>query len=91
MATSFANAQVLDKMTPRKGRTSMYDWATLFDGKPRRLVKGQQFDSEVKSFRARLYTEAKKHSVEVITSTVDDNTIDVQAMVKTAETTAAVK
>jgi len=41
---------------PKAARKTKYNYTELFDGQARRLVKGEDFDVDVKSLRGALYT-----------------------------------
>lgn len=45
---------------PTATRATKYDYTTLFDGQPRRLVQGEDFDVSLQSLRGVLYTRVAK-------------------------------
>jgi hypothetical protein len=73
-------AVVLKKLPEmrRGGRPQVYDWDTLFDGKPRQLTKGVDFYAIPRSFRISIYRAAARKRARV-TVLLDGDTLYVQA------------
>ncbi len=63
--------KVLSVMPARQGgRTEQYPWTEWFDGLPRLLESGVDFDTTTQGIRAVAYSAAKRHGVKVRVATV---------------------
>ena len=73
-------AVVLKKLPEPKrgGRPPVYDWDALFDGKPRQLTRGVDFDACPRSFRISIYRAAARKRARV-TVLMDGDSLYVQA------------
>jgi|SaaInlV_200m_DNA_6_1039755.scaffolds.fasta_scaffold98187_1 hypothetical protein len=71
--------KVLTAMPARQGgRTEQYPWTEWFDGAPRLLESGIDFDTTTEGIRASAYAAAKRHGVKVRVATIGTD-IAVQA------------
>ena len=59
-------------------RQSKYPWATWFDGKPRKMVKGKNFHIPVENFRTLIYVNARERGLSVQTRILNEDTIVVR-------------
>ena len=56
---------------PRNGREELYPWTEWFDGQPRLLEYGIDFDCDTKGFRSTAYAAARRHAVKISAVTCD--------------------
>ena len=59
----------------RVGRPDSYDWGTIFDGKARELVEGEDFEVSTSSFRSCVYKKALSMGFKVKTSKTEEGLI----------------
>jgi hypothetical protein len=64
---------------PSTSRGSKYDWDSLFDGKIYKLVKGEDFDCDLESFRVQAYGAARSRSMFFRSSKLSDTELAIQA------------
>lgn len=60
-------------------RKRLYDWENWFDGQSWKLVRGEDFSTDVVAFRRYLYTVAHTKKVRVRTKVVGDDALMVAA------------
>ena len=64
---------------PSTSRGSKYDWDSLFDGRIYKLVKGEDFDCDLESFRVQAYGAARSRSMFFRSSKLSDPELAIQA------------
>ena len=64
---------------PSTSRGSKYDWDSLFDGRIYKLVKGEDFDCDLESFRVQAYGAARSRSMFFRSSKLSDTELAIQA------------
>lgn len=65
---------------PTTARGSKYDWDTLFDGKIYKLVKGDDFECDLESFRVQAYGAARNRGLTFRSTKLNENELAVQAL-----------
>tara|TARA_R110000764_G_scaffold144689_1_gene232469 strand:- start:261 stop:617 length:357 start_codon:yes stop_codon:yes gene_type:complete len=64
---------------PSSARGSKYKWYELFDGKIYKLVKGEDFDCDLESFRVQAYGAARNRGLFFRSSKISDTELAIQA------------
>ena len=81
--------KVLDAFpTVKRGRTTNYDWATIFNGSVNVCEKGTDFECALKSFRVAAYKAAEERDLTIRTA-IDTEAGTVAVLVGPAESTEA--
>ena len=65
--------KVLTELPPTKRyRTEKYPWVDWFDGVPRLLEQGIDFEGKTEGFRSCAYAAARRHAVKISLRTLPD-------------------
>lgn len=64
------------------GRKAKYDYETILDGKIRKLVKGRDFDSATRTFKATLEGKARANGKKAQVILEDEDTLVVRLVEK---------
>lgn len=75
-------AEILDNydFSSTRKRGSIYPWEEWFDGKIRKLSRGDDFKGTAESFRVGAYNAAKKSGVTIQTRILDENSVVLRAI-----------
>tara|TARA_R110002020_G_scaffold176207_3_gene368307 strand:- start:73 stop:405 length:333 start_codon:yes stop_codon:yes gene_type:complete len=65
---------------PTTSRGSKYDWDTLFDGKIYKLIKGDDFECDLESFRVQAYGAARNRGLTFRSTKLSETELAVQAV-----------
>jgi hypothetical protein len=68
-------ARILEELPAqvRTGRVEQYPWAEWFDGLPRLLEQGIDYDAASSSMKSCAYAAARRHGVKIATRTVGED------------------
>lgn len=61
-----------------KSRTGRYPWDTWFDGAPWKLIRGEDFRTSARDFRATAIGAGSRRAGRLMTSIIDENTVVIQ-------------
>ena len=75
-------AKLLKEPLADNARPTKYPWAEWFDGKPRELTRGKDFQQHPDPFHATAIGAARRYNVRLRTRVVDDDTVQLQAVKK---------
>jgi hypothetical protein len=75
-------AERIDKLSPLRGRPSVYPWSDWTDGQARRIHKGVDFPTDAFTMRSVITAHASRNGLRVHTRVPNDATVEFQFLVE---------